>query len=191
MTRVDLPGEEWRPVVGWEGDYEVSSFGRVWSCPVGTPRTGRILRPAINPGGYPSVRLSRRGVHKTQPVHILVAAAFHGPRPEKAQIRHLDGQPTNNCVDNLRYGTASENVQDSLRHGTHPQRLKTHCPQGHPYAGDNLLFTTAGGRRCRTCTRARPERRVNCPDCGKSIFARHLAAHRQGRRHPAPVGGAA
>lgn len=183
VMRRDLPGEEWRPVVGWEGDYEVSNLGRVWSCPVGTPRTGRILRHAVNPGGYPSVTLSRRGKVKTRPIHQLVLAAFAGPRPAgKDVIRHLDGDPTNNLLGNLAYGTQSENAQDSLRHGTHPKASKIKCPQGHPYAGDNLLINAVGGRVCRACAQARRAEKVSCPDCAQPIVKRHLSVHRQ-RKH--------
>lgn len=43
--------------------------------------------------------------------------AFVGPRPEKAEIRHLDGNPSNNTLENLAYGTARENKNDMIRHG--------------------------------------------------------------------------
>jgi hypothetical protein len=57
------------------------------------------------------------GVRKT--IHVLVCAAFHGPRPgDGYEVAHGNGDPTDNCVGNLRWATRSENQQDSIRHGT-------------------------------------------------------------------------
>ncbi len=53
-------------------------------------------------------------------VHRLVADAFHGPRPDGAEIRHLDGNNKNNIPNNLMYGSATENVRDRLKHGGYP-----------------------------------------------------------------------
>lgn len=139
-----MPTEEWRPISGFPG-YEVSSLGRVVSHRGREPREiGAVV------SGYLRVRLSRRDVA----VHALVAAAFIGPRPEGQEVRHLNGNPLDNRVQNLAYGTHSENMQDSLLHGTHPSASKTHCPQNHPYEGRNLYMQN-GHRVCRICKNAR------------------------------------
>lgn len=121
------PTEIWKPVVGHEGAYEVSDFGRVRSLPrrvrLVTPQageitravTGCILRPGLDSAGYLSVRLGRKTGNVR--VHWLVLAAFVGPAPEGAQRLHNDGDRTNNRLSNLRYGTRSENMQDMFRHG--------------------------------------------------------------------------
>ena len=54
-----------------------------------------------------------------KPVHYLICLTFHGTRPGKSQIRHLDGISTNNVVGNLKYGSASENQIDRVMHGNH------------------------------------------------------------------------
>lgn len=51
-------------------------------------------------------------------VHVLVLEAFDSLRPEGYQARHLDGNPENNHIDNLCWGTATENQRDRIRHGT-------------------------------------------------------------------------
>jgi hypothetical protein len=84
-------------------------------------------------------------------VHSLVAEAFIGPRPIGLEVRHLDGDSTNNAVDNLRYGTHAENMQDRVKHGRDPQALRTHCPHGHGYTPENTYMQSAGGRGCRAC----------------------------------------
>lgn len=158
----DAMPERWLPVVGYEGFYEVSDLGRVRSlprlivCRNGHTRNwpGKVLSPYISPkDGYQRTPLSVNGV-KTGPllVHRLVAEAFLGECPEGQEVRHLDGDPGNNVLTNLVYGTHAENMQDMLRHGTHHWTNVTHCPQGHAYSDDNTLVS--GGRRyCRQCWR--------------------------------------
>ena len=70
-------------------------------------------------GRYHKFRASDNGAGQTVYVHHAVAAAFLGPRPAGAQVRHLDGDASNNASTNLAYGTAQENAQDKHRHGTH------------------------------------------------------------------------
>lgn len=118
--------EEWRPVVGYEGQYEISSLGRVRSLDKEIPhwtgstwvRPGRVLKPHIGPKGYPQVTLSRGGHCKTHFVHRMVAASFIGPRPPGQVVRHLDGQHGNCAAGNIAYGTMLENMDDARQHGT-------------------------------------------------------------------------
>ncbi|HEY1174793.1 MAG TPA: HNH endonuclease signature motif containing protein [Phytomonospora sp.] len=91
----------------------------------------------------------------TRHVHALVARAFLGPAPEGLEVRHLDGDKAHNGVENLAYGTRSENVLDRVRHGTHHEANKTHCPKGHPYSPENTYYRPdrrpGTGRMCRVC----------------------------------------
>lgn len=141
---------KWRPVAGYEGIYEVSSNGQVRSVSRRGKTRGKILKPQVRKqrnAGHLLLKLRRDGVQKTKTVHQIVAEAFLGRRPEGMQIRHLDGNPANNNVSNLAYGTSSENRLDSVRHGTHNNARKTTCKNGHPFDGHN-------GRR-RTCSTCR------------------------------------
>ena len=119
--------EEWRPIVGFEGLYEVSDQGRVRSV-ARTVKRGksthsvreRILKPATQRSryGHKHVQLYRQGKQKTALVSHLVAYAFLGPRPKGAEVCHNDGDASNNRLENLRYGTRLENEADKLKHGT-------------------------------------------------------------------------
>ncbi len=110
--------EEWRPVAGYEGLYEVSSLGRVRTIGGGKARThGRILRATSGTTGYLRVALSAANVQRTRKVHRLVAEAFHGPIPLGAYVLHRDGNPANNMASNLYFGDARQNLQDAIAHG--------------------------------------------------------------------------
>lgn len=105
--------EEWRPVVGFEGYYEVSSDGRVRSVTriVRNPNSnsgirqisGKVISHSINRRGYFSVRLFRNSSGKRQEIHRLVGNAFIGPLPKGHHTHHIDEDKTNNRLDNLEY----------------------------------------------------------------------------------------
>ena len=111
------------------------------------------MRPPLGKRGYLTVELWRDGKSKTVGVHQLVALAFLGPRPEKQEVRHLDGNPLNNHLTNLAHGTRRQQRLDDVRNGNHNQAKKTHCPQGHPYDAINTKLYQ-GRRYCRACKRA-------------------------------------
>lgn len=117
--------EIWKSVPGLEGRYEVSNLGHVrsvdrivesvnrWGTVTARPLKGRLIKPAeADEYGHQSVSLSRR----TFRVHALVMLAFEGPTPEGLEIRHLDGDPRNNALSNLCFGTRAENNRDIARH---------------------------------------------------------------------------
>lgn len=120
--------EQWRPVAGYEGLYEVSNQGRVRSldrlCKSDKRSDqwmkGKILCPKINPHRQNrcTVALTRKGVPSYPYISRLVLTAFVGPAPRDHDAAHWDGDPTNNCLDNLRWATVSENMSDKKRHGT-------------------------------------------------------------------------
>lgn len=144
--------EQWRPVDGWVGTYEVSDLGRVRR--LYKTREPRILAQRAHPQrGYIVVDLQRAGKTCTQKVHRLVANAFLGPRPEGLVTRHLNDDKNDNRLVNLAYGTHLENARDRELNGIpNPSSAKTHCPQGHPYDAQNTA--RVGNRRhCRACHR--------------------------------------
>lgn len=110
---------EWRDVVGCGGNYRISNFGAVWSKPRRMVEGG-FLEPSSRPYGHQTVHLTYAdGKRKIVFVHRLVLEAFVGPPPTpEHQCRHLDGNPRNNRVENLAWGTPAENNHDMDRHGT-------------------------------------------------------------------------
>lgn len=96
--------EEWKPVIGFEERYEVSSLGRIRNA-----YTLKILRVAMQTHGYPKVVLWNKQMMKQPLIHQVVAEAFLGPRPDSHDTDHKDGNRWNNFVDNLRYIPSKEN----------------------------------------------------------------------------------
>jgi len=84
------------------------------------------VNPIPHKGGYHRVGLSRDGRRRFVPVHILVLTTFVGPCPSGMECRHIDGNPSNNHVANLAWGTRSENAQDKIMHGTDMRGVKHH-----------------------------------------------------------------
>ena len=111
--------EIWKDIKGYEGKYQISSFGRVKSLPRKTNnRNGsyttkeRILKAGLSGCGYLTTALSKDGKCKTFKIHQLVAIVFlnHNPCGHNLVIDHLDNNPKNNRVDNLEIVTARENA---------------------------------------------------------------------------------
>lgn len=126
-----VSSEIWRPVVGYEGWYEVSNLGSVRrACPGRHTYAGRPCRTQTNTYGYSTIELCagvrRRGVRTT--VHKMVAEAFLGPRPKHLQVNHRNGIKTDNRVSNLEYVTASENIRHA--YANIPRRRVTKLTEG-------------------------------------------------------------
>lgn len=117
-----------RPVVGYEGYYEVSIYGDVSSLDRIVIHSngrrqfvkGRTLKPASDTNGYLVVTLCKDGARKTVSIHRLVAEAFI-PNPDNLpQVDHLDCDKKNNNVHNLEWVTAKENTDRAYKNGLNP-----------------------------------------------------------------------
>lgn len=78
-----------------------------------------VRTPNLDRYGYERVSTYTCGVYGSLPVHVGVALAFFGVRPDGFQVRHYDGNKRNNRIENLVYGSPAENGADSARHGSH------------------------------------------------------------------------
>jgi hypothetical protein len=122
ISEKDTVVENWKPVIGYEGFYEVSSLGRIKSFVYnGTQRSvPKILSPTINKKhGYSQICLYKNKEPKrTFRLHRLVLEAFVGLRPSKTEGTHRDGDKSNNALLNLAWRTHAENENDKYKHGT-------------------------------------------------------------------------
>lgn len=118
--------ENWLPIAGYEGKYEISDWGRVKSLarPVGTkgvsgfynlPETIKIT--GKNSRGYPNVSISKEAKSKTLSIHRIVAKHFVvNPSPETYDtVNHIDGNKGNNHYLNLEWCTQSQNALHAYR----------------------------------------------------------------------------
>lgn len=103
--------EEWRPVVGLESYYTVSSIGRVCSLHSGPSRLGAIRSPQVATNGYLRMAMRGGGTKRREPVHRLVCTAFIPNPLGLPWINHKNGIKTDNRVENLEWCTAKQNAE--------------------------------------------------------------------------------
>ena len=110
--------EQWKPVVGCDGLYEVSDWGNVKS--LGYKKTGKegLLKPGDS-NGYKYVQISYNGKRKGCLIHRLVWETFVGEIPAGFQINHLNEDRGDNRLDNLEVVTPKENCN----YGSHNERI--------------------------------------------------------------------
>lgn len=108
-----MSNEHWKDVPKYEGMYQVSNLGNVRSFR--RSKEPKLLKPGRMPSGHLSVALGR---HSSRCVHELVLLAFVGEKPHKHECRHLNGNPSDNRLENLKWGTRRENILDAVAHGT-------------------------------------------------------------------------
>lgn len=131
-------------------------------------KTGRLLKQHKSGGkrtGGEYLAVSLSG--KTCYVHILMLETYVGPRPfPSSEGRHLNDDKLDNRIENLRWGTQSENNEDRVKNGIHHYANRIQCSNGHDFDGFN-----GKQRTCSTCNRNHNRKmkakakaaRVTCP----------------------------
>lgn len=121
--------EHWKPVVGFEGYYEISNVGSV--CRVKPYRNVKAYARVTQwqwkgNGNRPYVVLSKNGEHKTLKVHKIMVDSFLGGTPEGFTVHHEDDRYTNNRISNFRFLSAIDNWRDAYLSGlmTHGSKHK-------------------------------------------------------------------
>jgi hypothetical protein len=114
--------EAWKDIPGFEGHYQISSFGRVKSLArlrvsrggCLAPLREKILKPKTTAYGYLAVTLRREGKIKHPNLHRLVAEGFLPNKDSKLTVNHIDCDKVNNNVRNLEWSTHSEQMQHAV-----------------------------------------------------------------------------
>jgi DNA-binding transcriptional regulator YiaG len=109
--------EQWKDIEGYDGDYQISSYGNVRTFKQGAQ--GKLLKLMDSKESYQKVNLYKDGKMTTYLVHILVGRAFI-PNPNNyPQVNHIDGDKTNNRADNLEWVSNDANRKHAVANGLH------------------------------------------------------------------------
>lgn len=128
MQDVEIDGEIWKDVVGYEGLYQVSNLGHILSLQrvqtmsnmVQRTIKQRVLKPTPSEKGYLTVHLvSQDGSRKRLKIHRLVAQAFCENPLDLDIVNHIDNDRTNNQSENLEWVTQKDNVEHCIKHNRH------------------------------------------------------------------------
>lgn len=122
IKSISLEGEEWRDVVGWEGYYKVSSFGRIIVLSRHVKRSyndsfltsPKLAKLQTSTNGYLRVGLTAQGRRRFELVHRIVASAFIPNPLNYPFIDHIDCNKENNHKENLRWCTQSQNCLNPI-----------------------------------------------------------------------------
>lgn len=107
--------EIWKDVVGYEEYFQVSNTGKIFS-----KRSNKELKLHTNKKGYKVFATKfggREGGNKAFRVHILVAQSFIDNPENKPTVNHIDGNKSNNHVDNLEWATNKEQMEHAVENG--------------------------------------------------------------------------
>lgn len=102
--------EEWKSISGYQGLYEISTFGRIKSLKRKNRLTDKIFSIQKQPAGYLKAKLSNNSATKYLFVHVLVAIAYIENIKNKPQVNHKKGIKTDNRYFELEWCTQSENA---------------------------------------------------------------------------------
>lgn len=171
-----MENEIWKPVVGYEGRYEVSSRGRVRSLNYeGHQGVVVEMKPTLSNFGYYRIGLRSGNKRKTFMVHRLVAEAFIPNTGEKPFIDHINGIRTDNRVENLRWCTRKENMNFplALRH-----KSEAFSGKGNPMYGKHMSDEAKAKVAAKNKANSRPENLgryiANAPKGKDSMFAKAI-----------------
>jgi hypothetical protein len=179
---LDLPGEIWKDVLGYDGLYMVSNLGRVKSLGHLIPTKGeslrqsktRIIKQKLKKNGYLEIMLSKNGIKRIFLVHRLVAFAFLDyPQAPRNIVNHKDENPKNNTIENLEWVTHRENVN----YGTAIERTRQHLIN-HPKTSRPVVAIASSGDEFRFPSVSEAARFMGCSPLRISYLCRGKGRYR-------------
>jgi hypothetical protein len=171
MSEAQYTSETEFRTVDWLDGYRFGSNGKVQTL----SRSGcewKTVHPCKTAKGYTVTSVNVDGKRKRFYIHRLIAEAFFGPCPSGMVCCHKDGNPSNNCVSNLRWGTSKSNSSEMVQHGRagryrgnihHKTKLTDHEVRlvrklretGETYAAIAKRINLSVSSVCMICTRKR------------------------------------
>lgn len=148
-----------KDIVGYEGFYKVTENGEVYSI-----RSDKFLKLNYKKNGYVYVELNVNGVSKTHRVHRLVGRAYIPNPNKKPYINHIDGDKSNNNINNLEWVTAKENVEHAIRNGLDKPTFKEYIVTN---IYDNSTITCLGFLEVENVVDVKSSQISNLLDTGK------------------------
>lgn len=106
--------EIWKDIKGYEGLYQVSNLGKIKSLNYNHTKKEKILKSLKRKNNYLKIRLYKNKKYNTYFIHRIVAENFILNENNLPIVNHIDGNPSNNCVNNLEWCTQKQNVQHSI-----------------------------------------------------------------------------
>lgn len=144
--------EEWRFIIGHEGQYQVSNKGRIRSIDREFIRSNgrvmklksKIMKLNITSEGYVGITLHLKGKNKSYRVHRLVAQAFISNKENKETVNHKDCNKQNNKVSNLEWNSVLENVRHARANNLYPSKVPNNRLEGEVLSPFRQLFYFKG-----------------------------------------------
>jgi hypothetical protein len=128
----------WQAIPSTDGTYEASIHGEIRHTAT------KVVRPQnVGKQGYPVVSVRRFGANVTVHVHRLIAEAFLGEPAPRMQVNHKDLDKTNNCLSNLEYVTAKENIRHYHASGAKREPRPRAAPNNAPILAVNAITGVA------------------------------------------------
>lgn len=190
MTEAPNDQEQWRPVPGYEGLYEVSDLGRVRGLDRLVRRgnktmhiRGRMLVPDFRKNtGYYAHKLCKDGTKTLFYVHRMVLMAFRGMPEPGQEACHGNDIRTDNRLANLRWDTHHANIHDAIDRGRahligYYNGDKTECDRGHPFDEENTLIRPTG-RTCKACRRLKERERYHKAKAARGLPSRNIGRYK-------------
>lgn len=170
--------EEWRPVIGYEELYAVSSNGRIKN------RRGMILKGLPDTKNYLRVclykKIDGKLMHEWLFIHRLVAIAFIDNPDSKPEIDHIDGDIHNNGISNLRWATHKENIHNENTFPKVLAHIKRINDDPTIHAKSVTTQSTPEARSKASKLKNAVKKRVRCKETGEEFDSMHEAARVKG-----------